>query len=299
MFPTPLTKSPGEELDTAVYKTEVTNAFNRAAATYDRMGVEFFTPMGRRLVERAAPQPGGRVLDVGCGVGACLLPAAVLVGPTGSALGIDIASGMVEQAGKEAERQCIENIELRVMDGEYPDLPARSFDLVLGSYSVIFLPDAPAALPRYAELLADRGRIAFTSPVFTGDTFPFLPPVFTELIPKSLLRNLPPEWQPEQLARRFNSWLEDPADLAATMERAGFTGVETVDEPVDMVAVSGEAWVDWSHTQGMRLLWQHLPEAERAALRARLTTALDAMRDGDGPLTIEVPVRYVTATVAR
>ncbi|MFF4173864.1 class I SAM-dependent methyltransferase [Streptomyces sp. NPDC001744] len=286
-------------MDSALYKTKVTDAFNEAAATYDRLGVEFFTPMGRRLVELADPRPGLRVLDVGCGLGATLLPAAARIGPEGTALGIDIAEAMIEEAGREAGRQGIRNVDLRVMDGEHPDLPARSFDLVLGSYSVIFLPDARAALARYAGLLRDGGRIAFTSPVFTRDTFPFLPPMFTELIPMSLLEHLPAAWHPEQLHRQLHSWLEEPADLTAALEKAGFTDVRITDENVRMTAVSGEAWVDWSHTQGMRLLWQHLPREEAAALRARLVTALDALREDGGPVRIDVPVRYVTATVAR
>jgi O-methyltransferase/aklanonic acid methyltransferase len=287
------------DTDTATYKTKVTAAFNGAAATYDRLGVEFFTPMGARLVEIAGPRPGQRLLDVGCGLGATLLPAARLVGPQGGALGIDIAEAMIEEAGREAARQGIGNVELRVMDGEHPDLPARSFDLVLGSYSVIFLPDARAALARYAALLRDGGRIAFTSPVFTRDTFPFLPPLFTELIPMSLLSHLPPAWHPEQLHRQLHSWLEDPADLSAALRTAGFGEVGITDETVDMTARSGEAWVDWSHTQGMRLLWQHLPADEAAALRTRLITALDALRGTDGLVHIDVPVRYVTATVSR
>ncbi|MFF5448585.1 class I SAM-dependent methyltransferase [Streptomyces sp. NPDC012888] len=285
-------------MDSTLYKTKVTDAFNGAAATYDRLGVEFFTPMGRRLVELAEPQPGQRLLDVGCGLGATLLPAAREIGPEGTALGIDIAEAMIEEAGREAARQGIGNVELRVMDGEHPDLPAGSFDLVLGSYSVIFLPDARAALARYAGLLREGGRIAFTSPVFTRDTFPFLPPMFTELIPLSLLEHLPEAWHPEQLHRQLHSWLEDPADLTAALEKAGFKDVRITDEDVHMTAVSGEAWVDWSHTQGMRLLWQHLPEDEAAALRARLIAALDAMRADGGPVNIQVPVRYVTATAA-
>lgn len=286
-------------MDTTTYKATVIQAFNRGAASYDRGGVEFFTPMGRRLVERVGPQPGEAVLDIGCGRGACSFPAAERVGPSGRVLGIDLAEAMVEQARRQAHREQVDNLAVRVMDGEHPDLPARSFDVVLGSYSLIFLPDAPGALARYATLLRDHGRIGFTSPVFSEDTFPFLPPVFTELIPRSLLRNLPPQWQPEQLRRRFNSWLADPAALQRTMAGAGFTSVEILDEPVNMVTTSGTAWVDWSHSQGMRLLWDHLPEQDSAQLRARLIGALDAMRGGADLLTIKVPVRYVTAIVAR
>jgi O-methyltransferase/aklanonic acid methyltransferase len=286
-------------MDTAVYKATVTEAFDQSAKSYDRLGVEFFTPMGRRLVELVAPGPGDRLLDVGCGRGACLFPAAAAVGPAGRVVGIDIAPGMIEEAVGEARRQGVSNVELLVMDGESPDFPARSLDAVTGSYSLIFLPHAQAALTRYADLLADGGRIGFTSPVFTDDTFPFLPPVFTDLIPRSLLRGLPPEWQPDALRQRFNSWLSDAGDLRRTMEQAGFQDVRVVDEPVDMVAPSGAAWVDWSHTHGMRLLWQHLAPAEGQRLRERLIPALDGMRDGDGPLTIETPVRYVLATPAR
>ncbi|MFH0520382.1 class I SAM-dependent methyltransferase [Streptomyces sp. M41] len=286
-------------MDDTTYKARVTAAFDRAAGSYDRLGVTFFTPMGRRLVERAAPQPGERVLDVGCGRGACLFHAASLVGESGRVLGIDIAPAMIEEARKEAESGGVGNVELRVMDGEFPELPPHSFDVVTGSYSLIFFPDARAALPRYARLLADGGRIAFTSPVFTDDTFPFLPPVFTELIPRSLLENLPPQWRPEELQRRFNSWLAKEDDLRRTLESAGFGKVEITDEPVDLVAPSGAAWVKWSHTQGMRLLWEHLPDDDRERLRVRLTEALDDMRTDGGPVSIETPVRYVTASVAR
>ncbi|MEU0118564.1 class I SAM-dependent methyltransferase [Streptomyces bobili] len=284
-------------MDTSTYKSEVAAAFNSAAATYDRLGVEFFTPMGRRLVERAAPAAGARVLDVGCGRGACVFPAAERVGPDGRVVGIDVAEAMIEEATKEAALRDATMVELRVMDGEHPDFAPHSFDVVMGSYSVIFLPDAPTALARYAPLLSPGGRLAFTSPVFSDDTFPFLPPVFTELIPRELLLDLPPQWQPEQLQQRFNSWLADPQDLTRTLERCGFQEVTVVDEPVTLVAESGLAWVDWSHTQGMRLLWNHLAQDKRQQLRERLITSLDAMRDGDGPLTIDTPVRYVTATV--
>ena len=55
-------------------------------------------PIGAALLERAAYQPGERVLDLGCGGGATTLAIAAMVGPEGAALGLDIAPMLIEQA---------------------------------------------------------------------------------------------------------------------------------------------------------------------------------------------------------
>ncbi|CAL9327106.1 class I SAM-dependent methyltransferase [Streptomyces sp. SudanB182_2057] len=284
-------------MDSTAYKSEVTDAFNNAADSYDRGGVGFFTPMGRRLVELAAPRPGERVLDIGCGRGAALFPAARAVGPTGRAVGIDIADTMVAAARAEAARMGADNVELLVMDAERPRFAHRSFDLVLGSYSILFLPDASAALARYPRIMTTGGRLAFTCPVFEADCFPFLPPVFTPMIPASVPAALPDDWQPNELRRRYNGWLSDLGLLESTLHEAGFTDVTVRDQSVPMSAKSPSAWVEWSHTQGMRLLWERLPAPIAAELRHSLIAGLSELCGPDGSLVIDTPVRFVTARV--
>ncbi|MGH3770139.1 MAG: methyltransferase domain-containing protein [Pseudonocardiaceae bacterium] len=183
----------------AGYKAEVTDVFNHAAATYDRLGVEFFTPMGRRLVELITPQVGGRVLDVGCGRGAYLFPAAAAVGAAGHLVGIDIAPAMIEEARREADLLELGSVELVVMDAEDPRFAPSSFDYIIGSFSIIFLPDSFAALTRFGTLLAPGGKLAFTSPAFTHGTFHFLPPLFTHIITNEILYHIPEKWQPHRL----------------------------------------------------------------------------------------------------
>ena len=285
-------------MDAASYKAEVTDVFNRAAATYDRLGVEFFTPMGGRLVELVAPRVGGRVLDVGCGCGACLFPAAAAVGAAGHVVGIDIAPAMIEEARREVDRLELGNVELVVMDAEDPLFAPGSFDYITGSFSIIFLPDSVAALTRFGKLLAPSGKIAFTSPVFTHDTFPFLPPLFTQIITDEILQHVPEEWQPHRLVERYYSWLVERDAVPAALGAASFDNVVIHDEPVQMVTGSGRDWVAWSRTQGMRLLWNNLPAQPRRELETSIIAELDSRRSADGLITVEMPVRYVIADIA-
>ena len=68
-------------------------AYERAAPTYDRAAFSHHAQLGERLAQMVLLGPGGRVLDVGCGAGGALLPAAQRVGPTGEAVGIDLSEG--------------------------------------------------------------------------------------------------------------------------------------------------------------------------------------------------------------
>jgi O-methyltransferase / aklanonic acid methyltransferase len=282
----------------ANFKSRVTDVFNDAAPRYDR-GVEFFTLMGARLVELVAPRVGGRVLDVGCGRGACLSPAATAVGAAGQVVGIDIAPAMIDEAWRETERLGLGNVELMVMDAEDdPPFAPGSFDYVIGSYSIIFLPDPFAALTRFGKLLAPGGRLAFTGPVFSYDTFPFPPEPFGQIITDDFLQHIEEERQPHRIVERYYSWPAGREMLSATLAAAGFDNVVIIDEPVQMVSGSGHDWVAWSRTQGMRLLWNNLPEQPRRELEKSIITELDSRRAADGLITVETPVRYILADVA-
>jgi 2-polyprenyl-3-methyl-5-hydroxy-6-metoxy-1,4-benzoquinol methylase len=56
--------------------------WTRAAEAYETE-VPYFGPMGERIVAHAGLRPGQSVLDVACGKGATLLPAARAVGDGG------------------------------------------------------------------------------------------------------------------------------------------------------------------------------------------------------------------------
>ena len=68
-------------------KAWLAGVFDRAAPTYDRVGDAYHDYFGERLVDRAGVAEGDAVLDVACGRGAALLPAAKRVGAGGRAAG--------------------------------------------------------------------------------------------------------------------------------------------------------------------------------------------------------------------
>lgn len=279
----------------ADHQIEIARAFQSAAARYDGGEVSFFSPMGRRLVELAAPVPGDRVLDIGCGRGACAFAAAEAVGAAGTVIGIDIAAAMVERVTGEARALNLPQVSALVMDAEHPRFAECSFDVVVGSFSVIYLKDGPAVLRRYAPLLAPGGRLAFTSPVFDDEHIPFLPHLFTEIITDAVLDEVPEQWRPRQFHERLTRWLTDPEVIKTAMLDAGFGEPRISVERMPMVTRAGADWVAWSRTHGMRLLWERLSEPSRRGLEKKITDRLDALRGPDGFITLDLPVRFIVA----
>ncbi|MHB1139809.1 MAG: hypothetical protein ACYC2O_12710, partial [Microthrixaceae bacterium] len=54
---------PEDAASLAAAKARTIAVFERSSATYDAVGVDFFSVFGERLVELASPPRGARVLD--------------------------------------------------------------------------------------------------------------------------------------------------------------------------------------------------------------------------------------------
>ena len=64
--------------------------WSRPVGVSDLDGPDYWDYFGAKLVERAAIVPGATVLDMGCGTGVSLFPAAAQIGTRGRVTGIDI-----------------------------------------------------------------------------------------------------------------------------------------------------------------------------------------------------------------
>jgi ubiquinone/menaquinone biosynthesis C-methylase UbiE len=266
----------------------VAGVFDRSAPTYDAVGVRFFGDVGEQLVALAGPRPGQRVVDLGCGRGAALFPAAAAVGPTGVVLGIDLAPTMVALTRADARVRGLPQVRVEVGDAQEPGLTEGWYDLVLSSLTVFFLPDPDAGLRAWRAAAVDGGRLAMTT--FAGRDDPrwaWLSEVFPSRDPAASTPDGDDEdTGPFSTTERLHSL------LAAT----GWSAPSSSEQDHDVVFADADQWVEWSWSHGMRTYWERLDESDRPAAEAVAREHLRAMQaSGDG-LALTMRVRYTTAT---
>jgi ubiquinone/menaquinone biosynthesis C-methylase UbiE len=186
-----------------------------APELYERYLVPAITALwAADLIERAAPRPGERVLDVACGTGVVARLAAPRVG-TGRVVGLDINSGMLAVA-RSLPRVAGPPIEWQEGSVLGMPFPAAAFDLVLCQLGLQFFPDRPAALREMWRVLAPGGRLTLSVYSSMEHT-----PAANALA-NALDRHLGPG---ASETKRAEHALADADELSGLVTGAGFRGV--------------------------------------------------------------------------
>lgn len=128
------------------------SVYDRAAASYERVGPPFFSYFGRRIVDMVGVPEASRVLDVACGAGAVLLAAAERIGPRGVVVGVDRASAMVDRARSEIRHRGVSNAFVTYMDALALAFPENVFDAVLCGFALNGLPTPDLALREFSRV---------------------------------------------------------------------------------------------------------------------------------------------------
>jgi ubiquinone/menaquinone biosynthesis C-methylase UbiE len=219
-------------LDSQNKKDALQGVFTRSAANYER--VRYFPIFGKWLVEMAQIPEGAKVLDVACGRGAVLFPAAERVGPGGHVIGIDLAEGMAHETEAEIRRRGLTQTEARQMDAEHLTFPDSSFDFVLSGFSLQFFPHLAQALSEFRRVLKPSGRIAVTT--WGGDDderwnwYADLREVYGAVV------------------KLGSQSLDTPEEIQRWFSQAGFENIQISTKELDMVYRDEEEWwnVEWS-----------------------------------------------------
>jgi SAM-dependent methyltransferase len=111
---------------------------------------------------------GDRVLDMGCGAGVDTILAAMMAGPDGSAVGVDIVPEMLARAGSNLGMAGINNVSFQKTAGHKLPFPADEFDVVISNGVINLIPDKEGVLAEIHRVLKPGGRLMVADQVAVG-----------------------------------------------------------------------------------------------------------------------------------
>jgi ubiquinone/menaquinone biosynthesis C-methylase UbiE len=114
---------------------------------------------GEEALRLHPPQPGQRVLDIGCGFGDTTQRIAGLVGPDGEAVGVDAAARFIEDAIRETDEAQIANARFRVLDVQESLAGETGFDIAFSRFGTMFFASPVAAMRNVRGALAPGGKL--------------------------------------------------------------------------------------------------------------------------------------------
>jgi ubiquinone/menaquinone biosynthesis C-methylase UbiE len=222
----------------------------KAAATYDAASdhfddepLAFWDRIGGRTVERLALAPGAKVLDVGCGTGASVLPAAQAVGPNGRVIGVDLSARLLDRARAKAAARRLANVEFRIGDMTASGYPNEDFDAVVSVFSIFFVPDMEGLVRELWRMVRPGGKLAVTT---------WGPRIFEPAYSRwqAAVRQERPD-----LYSAFNPWdrITDVESVRRLLRDGGVTDCEVAAEDSFQPLRSAEDW--WTIALGSGLRW--------------------------------------------
>src|SRR6184192_2802612 len=124
------------------------------------LGERFVVPFGNAALRAAAPQPGERAIDIGCGCGDTAIEIARMVGAAGAVLGIDVSRPMLAVARSRGALANCAHLTFRDGDASEAALPSNT-DLLFSRFGVMFFSQPAPAFSHLRKSLRAGGRCVF------------------------------------------------------------------------------------------------------------------------------------------
>lgn len=218
-------------------------ATHQQSTTWDHCASQYeqhFVPLTSQLAEHAVRslglKPGACFLDVAAGTGAATLAAA---SQGAAVMAIDFAPRMLALLDRKLALAALDTVETQVMDAQALRFADGSFDFAGSNLGLILCPEVDVALAELFRVLRPGGR-AFVTALLKPDN-----DALAALVRRAFKEAVPQGEMPNRTIVPFE--LEEPATLAAALERAGFEEVRV--EPVRLSYVISDArafWREWA-----------------------------------------------------
>lgn len=219
--------------------------------------------------------PGDTILDVGCGTGRSTRDLARRA-PSGSVLGVDLSTRMLEKARAAAAAEGLANVTFVRVDAQVHPFAEAAFDAAVSVFGAMFFADPVAAFSNLRRSLRPGGRLGLLAWRELADN-----EWATALRDALAIGRMLPEPAPSAPGP-FG--LADGDRTALLLAEAGFGDIrlDRVDEPVRLGADANDAFSFVSTiTKG---LTHDLDEAGRAGALDALRATMAAHETPDGVL---------------
>ena len=109
------------------------------------------------------------VLDVGCGAGVDAIIAALMAGPAGKVVGIDVVSEMLQKARGNLSLTDIENVSFQEASAENIPFADEQFNVVISNGAFNLMPFKVQALSEVYRVLKPTGRLMMADNILIGE----------------------------------------------------------------------------------------------------------------------------------
>ena len=256
--------------------SDVADRFDRRAPTYNRN--DWHRRSAERLVDLLQVASGDRVLDAGTGTGFAAIAAAR---KAARVIGVDVSSGMLEQARRRLDELELGAVELVQGDATaLPQYESGSFDVVIGATVLLYMP-VERALKEWRRLLRPDGRVGL-SVMRAGS------PRASEIF--------------RGCARRLGAQVVDPsaplgsvAAVQAALRAARFDHITLLEESIDFMLVDlSMAWESNLRSAGHEAA-QALSPSDQEALKAMFLAEMSAALERDEQSLLRADMLYAVA----
>lgn len=250
-------------------KKMIQQGFDTVSQGYDHPSLSFFPETARRMMSHLNLQPDLHLLDVCTGTGVAALTAAEKLS-NGMVTGIDLSSGMLQQARNKASDRNLNNTRFQQMDLDELEFPESSFDVATCSFGLFFLDDMTKGLSNISSVVKPGGRIAIST--FTGEAFSPMADLFIKRY-ESTGREVP-----------SLSWkrLATNALIKEQFDAVGISDVSIHHEPLGYNMTSAEMWWDVVWNAGWRSLLNQMTEKEQDEFKEIHLQEIDELIGSDG-----------------